>query len=116
MTGKVTEMAKPYLKKIETKIISEQNKVNANKRTKNFQPIKEEAARLLKTMKPEGGWPTIVSAATALEAPLKTLISSERPPGLVKANIKNLLRTTWIPKDDIVHPAWLMTKRPNLKD
>ena len=116
MTGEVTEMAKPYLKKIETKIISEQNKVNANKRTKNFQPIKEEAARLLKIMKPEGGWSSITSAATELEEPLKNLISRKRTPGLVGTNINNLLRTTWIPKDDIVHPAWLMTKRPNSEE
>lgn len=115
MTGEVIEKAAPFLKEIESGITSDQNRKNSEQRSKNFNPIKEEAAKLLKAMKPEGGWPTIVSAATALEEPLTVLITSKKTPGLVKANIKNLLKTTWIPKDDIVHAAWLLTKRPNLK-
>lgn len=109
--GEIIEKSETILNAMEADKRSAQNSKNGKGRIKNFLPVKEEAVRLLEEMKPEGGWPTLISAVTALDEPLAHFILSNRISGMTSTNIRVLLEKTWIPKDELVNPAWEKTKR-----
>lgn len=111
MIGELIEKSETIFNEIETDKRSTQNSKNGKGRIKNFLPVKEEAVRLLEVMKPEGGWPTLTSAVTALDEPLAHFILSNRISGMTSTNIRVLLEKTWIPKDELVNPAWEKTKQ-----
>lgn len=111
MVGEAVEKSEAIFNAMEANKRSNQNSENGKGRIKNFLPVKEEAARLLEEMKPEGGWPTITSAVAALETPLKDFIIKNRIRGQSSENIGILLGKTWIPTDELVNHAWLNTKR-----
>jgi len=112
MIGNITEKSEAILSKIEADSNAKQNSANGKGRIKNFLPVKEKAARLLYEMKPEGGWLTVVSAASALEEPLGNFIDTNRIGGIKSSNIRVLLEKKWIPKDALVNNAWLKNKQP----
>ncbi|MCP2069876.1 hypothetical protein [Pseudomonas laurylsulfatiphila] len=111
MVGKIAEKSETILNKITADSNAKQNSKNGKGRIKSFLPAKEEAARLLDEMKPEGGWLTVVSAASALEEPLGSFIDANRIGGIKSSNIRNLLEKKWIPKDMLVNSAWQKNKR-----
>ncbi|QLG91207.1 hypothetical protein HZF02_04240 [Pseudomonas yamanorum] len=111
MIGEIIEKSETILNAMEADKRSAQNSKNGKGRIKNFLPVKEEAVRLLEEMKPEGGWPTLTSAVTALDEPLAHFILSNRISGMTSTNIRVLLEKTWIPKDELVNPAWEKTKQ-----
>lgn len=111
MVGETSEKSETILYHIEIRHHSKQNSKNAQGGSNNLIPVKEEAARLLEEMKPEGGWPSYRRAAIVLEAPMAEYISHNRIRGLTASNIRNLLEKTWMPKDKIVNDAWLKNKR-----
>jgi hypothetical protein len=61
-------------------------------------------------LKPEGGWISYSGAASKLEDNLVKFILKTRPPGLTASNIRQLLETTWLPRDELVNPAWKKNK------
>lgn len=110
MVGKIVEKSDAIFKAQEIVRRIKQNRNNGKKRNENYLPVKEEAARLLEKMKPEGGWPSYRRAAIVLEAPLAEYISHNHIRGLTTSNIRNHLEKIWIPKDEIVNRAWLKSK------
>lgn len=110
MVGEVIEKSAAIQKLAESKRRSQQNSKNGKARIKNFLPVQEEAIRLLEELKPDGGWPSYSSAATALEEDLAEFILKTRPLGLTSSNIRELLEKTWLPKDKLVNPAWKKNK------
>lgn len=110
MVGEIIEKSAAIQKHAESKKRSQQNSKNGKARIKNFLPVQEEAIRLLEELKPEGGWPSYSSAATALEEDLAEFILKTRPLGLTSSNIRELLEKTWLPKDKLVNPAWKKNK------
>lgn len=111
MIGEIIEKSEAILNAMEGDKRSSQNSKNGKGRIKNFLPVKEEAVRLLEELKPEDGWPTLTSAVTALDEPLAHFILSNRISGMTSTNIRVLLEKTWIPKDELVNPAWEKTKQ-----
>jgi hypothetical protein len=110
MVGEIIEKSAAIQNHAETKERSQQNSKNGKARIKNFLPAKNEAIRLLEELKPEGGWPSRSNAATALEEHLVKFILITRPPGLTSSNIRELLEKVWIPRDELVTPAWEKNK------
>lgn len=110
--GETVEASAVILSKIEANSRSKQNSENGRGRIKNFLPAKLEAVRLLNELKPEGGWPTLASAISALEEPLGNFIDTNRIGGIKSSNVKNLLGKVWIPHDELVNNAWFKAKHP----
>lgn len=110
-TGEAIAESTAILQEIEDRKCTAQNSKNAKGRTKNFLPAKQEAARLLNEMKPDGGWPSVASAALALNEPMQKFINMNRIGGIKGSNIQTLLEKTWIPKDPLVNNAWLNSKQ-----
>lgn len=111
MVGEVVGRSASILSALEANRCAKQKSENGKGRIKNFLPVKEEAARLLVVMKPEGGWPTLVSALTALEQPLGDFINANSIGGVKSSNTYALLEKNWIHNDEVVNRAWLNTKR-----
>lgn len=111
MVGEIIEKSAAILNEREVERRALQNSKNGKGRIKNFVPVKQEAVRLLKAMKPEGGWPNIDSAIDALETPLANFIRENHISGLTPTNIRPLLKQTWIPKDELVNQAWKENKK-----
>lgn len=109
--GEIIEKSTAILQKIEARKRTAQNSQNAKGRINNFLTAKEEAARLLNEMKPDGGWPSVPNAAIALDEPMQEFINMNRIGGITASNIRNLLEKSWIPKDPLVNSAWLNSKR-----
>ncbi|MNC05923.1 hypothetical protein D3C75_534210 [compost metagenome] len=78
MVGQVVEKSDAAFKSLEGEKRSYRNTENGKGRIEYILPVKEEAARLLKELKPEGGWPTLASAILALEQPLADFINANR--------------------------------------
>ncbi|MDN3234318.1 hypothetical protein [Pseudomonas sp. WAC2] len=111
ITGGIIEESAVIQKEVEANRRAKQNSENGKGRIRNFLPAKQEAARLLDKLKPEGGWPTLASAVSALDEPLGNFIDTNRIGGIKSSNIRVLLEKNWIPKDALVNNAWLNSKR-----
>ncbi|MNM86589.1 hypothetical protein D3C81_987460 [compost metagenome] len=111
MVGQVVEKSDAAFKSLEGEKRSYRNTENGKGRIEYILPVKEEAARLLKELKPEGGWPTLASAILALEQPLADFINANRITVVKNSNIPDLLGKNWRYKDEIVKRAWLSSKR-----
>lgn len=111
MVGEIIEKSAAILNEREVERRALQNSKNGKGRIKNFVPVKQEAVRLLKAMKPEGGWPNIDSTVDALESPLASFIRENHISGLTPTNIRALLKQTWILKDELVKQAWKENKK-----
>lgn len=110
MVGEVVGRSASILNDLEADNCAKQKSKNGKGRIKNFSSTKEEAARLLEVMKPEGGWPTLASALRTLNKPLGDFINTNRIRGIKSSNIYELLEKSWIHNDETINRAWLNTK------
>lgn len=105
ITGETLEMSKNFLNQIEAEARSKQNIKNALGRNKASQLVKEEAARLLKELKPDGGWPSKNNAASKLARPLSDFIRDKKFSGLSWSNTESRIKI-WMNEVGVVRDAW----------
>lgn len=110
ITGELLERSKNILDKIETETRSEQNIKNALGRNKTTQLVREEAARLLKELKPDEGWPSKNNAAAKLAGPLSDFIKEKKVSGLSWSNTESRIKI-WITEAGIVRDAWNQNRK-----
>lgn len=79
-------------------------------RNEKFKPAKDEAAKLLRERKPEGGWKSFNAAASAISKDLSDFISKNRI-SLSSEKIPATLKR-WIKKEKILQDAFNETKDP----
>lgn len=109
MVGEISEKSAAVINKMNKDARSIQNSKNAKAREKNYLPAKGEVVRLLEQLKPVGGWTSFRGAAIALEEDMMEFILKTRPSNLTASNIRNLLETKWLPRDELVNSAWTKT-------
>ena len=109
MVGEIIEKSAAILNTRDADSRTKQNSKNAQGRNNSILPVKEEAARLLYTLKPKAGWPYKTTAVTELEKPLNEFIEKNKIPTLQISNIEKWLKE-WLREDELVNRAWESNK------
>ncbi|ERY41904.1 hypothetical protein Q066_01587 [Pseudomonas aeruginosa BL12] len=110
IVGETLERSNNILNKIETETRSKQNIKNALGRNKATQVVREEAARLLTKLKPDGGWPSKSNAAAILSGPLSDFIRNNRVSGLSWSNTESRIKI-WMTEAGVVRDAWNQSRQ-----
>ncbi|HFH3443532.1 hypothetical protein [Pseudomonas aeruginosa] len=105
ITGETLERSRIFLNQIGAEARSKQNIKNALGRNKAAQLAREEAARLLTELKPDGGWPSKNNAAAKLAGPLSDFIKEKKVSGLSWSNTESRIKI-WMNEVGVVRDAW----------
>ena len=114
MVGEILEQSTAIQSRAKTHKRSQQNSQNSQGRKKSTLLLKQEAVRLLETLRPEAGWLSKVEVVTELEEPLGQFIKQNN---ILTQRISNIWEwlTEWLRGDELVNPTWEKHKHANAR-
>ena len=114
MVGEILEQSTAIQNRAKTHKRSQQNSQNSQGRKKSTLLLKQEAVRLLETLRPEAGWLSKVEVVTELEEPLGQFIKQNN---ILTQRISNIWEwlTEWLRGDELVNPTWEKHKHANAR-